>query len=384
MARTLFRMFCTTLIVCHPAWSGEPSSFATRVVDYNPAPGHFVQDESFNDPARALGPPIGGGLTAADNSSVVTLGGFGGSITLGFDHTVLDDPLNPIGLDAIVFGNAFWRGGEPINPNVHWAECGVIEICRDWNENGQPDADEPWYLIPGSHIANPAGQFTTWTWDDNVQDATYPPANPAWIPPGYSGTWRTSGYLLPAAFNLPLIVNPFGSNAEEEGIFGYADYSPVLKLGDWDADDVVDDRGTSAAEFYTIPDDPFTVGIRPGSCGGDAIDIAWAIDPASGEPADLDGFDFIRITNGVNALTIFGEKSPELDAVADVAPGIMGDYDADNDVDMDDYFHFHHCTKPADAGDISPRCRVMDFDDDLRVGVRDFGRFQTAFTGGIE
>ena len=68
-----------------------------------------------------------------------TLGGFGGTITLIFDHTVEDDPLNPFGMDAIVFGNAFWHGGDW---NSHWAECATIEISLD--VNGNSEADDPW------------------------------------------------------------------------------------------------------------------------------------------------------------------------------------------------------------------------------------------------
>ncbi|MFQ5492135.1 MAG: hypothetical protein ACE5GE_15570, partial [Phycisphaerae bacterium] len=75
--------------------------FAVAVVEFAPAPGQFVQNAQFDDPTRALGPPVGGGEAAADNTSVVSLGGFGGYIVLGFDHTVTDDAANPWGVDAI-------------------------------------------------------------------------------------------------------------------------------------------------------------------------------------------------------------------------------------------------------------------------------------------
>src|SRR6185369_5373971 len=73
------------------------SPFATRVLDYAPAPGQFVQNPQYNDPTRALGPPgTMGGLTAGDNTKAVTLGGFGGTITLGFDHSIWHNPRNPL------------------------------------------------------------------------------------------------------------------------------------------------------------------------------------------------------------------------------------------------------------------------------------------------
>lgn len=292
--------------------------FATTVIEYAPAPGQFVNVSEFDDPAEALGPPAGGGTANADNSSQVSLGGFGGSITLGFDHTVMDDAANPRGLDAIVFGNAFWSGG---NHNRHWAECAYIEISRDVNGNAL--ADDPWYLITGSHIFDPANQIETQTWDDDTADATNPPVNPLWIPPGESGVWQTTAFHLPSdVFGGPVVLNPNGLSATAEGIVGYADYSPTLLLGDLDADNVVDDLVVGPATFYTVPDDPFTAGVSPGSGGGDAFDIAWAVDAETFAPAALDGFDFIRLTNGVNALDPFlGEMSPEIDAVADVEAG---------------------------------------------------------------
>jgi hypothetical protein len=50
------------------------SPFATRVVGYNPQPGQFTNNPAFNDPARALGPPVGGSPSQPDNTKLVTLG----------------------------------------------------------------------------------------------------------------------------------------------------------------------------------------------------------------------------------------------------------------------------------------------------------------------
>jgi hypothetical protein len=300
----------------------EASPFATTVMDYTPAPGQFVNfdtpEVSYNDPEAALGAPSGGGYYAPDNSSLVSLGSFGGSLTLGFDHTVLDDPYNPLGLDAIVFGNAFWVSG---NDQRHWAECGFIEISLD--ENGDGLANDAWYLIPGSHISDPTGQYDEVTWSRT--DPSLPPSNKGHYPdaetyPEIGDTYTTSGYRLPDdVFGVAILENP-NSPGETEGIYGYADLTPTLVLGDTDCDNIVDDPLVSPEVFYTTPDDPFTVGINEGSGGGDAFDIAWAIDPLTGLAADLWGFDFIRITTAVffNA-GVFGEISTEIDAVADVA-----------------------------------------------------------------
>jgi hypothetical protein len=395
-----FASFAVSLTAFEASAARADSPFATAVVDFRPAPGQFVQDPDFNNPAAALGRPYASGFADPDNSSLVSLGGFGGSITLAFDHTVLDEPANPFGLDAIVYGNAFWSGG---NPNRKWAEAGIIEISRDANHNGL--ADDPWYLIPGSHIASPAAQFAAQTWDDNWADPTWPPADPDWLPPGHAGVWTTVGFVLPTAiFGQFLIVNPNGLSATVEGIWGYADCSPTLKLGDLNGDNLVDDPNIPAEQFYTRPDDPLKVGSSRGSGGGDAFDIAWAVDETTGQPAQLDGFDFIRITTGVNALNAaLGEVSTEIDAVADVAPGRMGDVENDGDIDADDFAVLRDCWRGpgavvgegtvvgagtvvapgtvVGAGTVIPTCpcRVVDFNGDGARDLRDFAFFQQVF-----
>ncbi len=341
------RVFCAAwiLMMTLAIRVGYASPFATEVIHYDPAPGQFVDDPTFNNPAKALLKPVGGGTSAANNSSVVTLGGFGGSIVLAFDHTVLDDPLNPFGMDAIVFGNAFWVGGDP---EGHWAECAVIEICLDANGNGWPDEEEPWYLIAGSHHADLL--------------------------------WTESGFALPDdPFGDPVIWNP-SDDADLEGVFGYAEYAPTLLLGDLNADNVVEDPTAAPEEFYTRPDDPIAVGMTAGSGGGDAFDIAWAVDPETDEPANLTGFDFIRITSAVNVPPgPLGEKSPEIDAVADVAPDPLGDADDDGDIDLVDAAALQNCF--ATDGGLETACDRIDAEPKGVVDMADAEQLISRFTG---
>lgn len=353
------------------------SPFATKVLEFAPAPGQFVNHPDFNDPGRALGPPSGGGTSAPNNTSVVSLGGFGGYIVLGFDHTIRDDPLNPFGMDAIVFGNAYWVGGDP---NRHWAECATIEISADENGNGL--ADDTWYLIPGSHITNPPLQLIVKHWDDNINDKRYPPEDESWIPPGNIGTWDTQAFALPVTiFGSTVVTNP-NLGGQSEGILGYGDYSPTLVLGDLNGDNFVDDATISPEEFYTSPDDPYTVGITAGSGGGDAFDIAWAIDPITGRAAELSGFDFIRLTSAVDSVSpIFGEKSAEIDAVADVTPDRFGDADDDGDIDLADAAYLQNCYRSNTNS--APECARLDREPNLLVNNADVAAFIRRMTGPL-
>ncbi len=349
--------------------------FATDVLDFSPAPGQWVNDDFFNDPTAALGAPFPGGLPEPNELTVVSLGGFGGSITLAFDHTVLDDLLNPFGMDAIVFGNAFLLDGDP---DAHWAECATIEIALDVNGNGL--ADDRWYLIPGSHIPDPSVQLLTVVWDDHVVDDMYPPELASWIPPGFSGQWTTSAFELPAElFGFAVVRNP-STLADVEGIFGYAEYSPTVRLGDLDADNSVDDPTILPEAFYTVPDDPRTTGVSPNSGGGDAFDIAWAIDPDTLLPVALAGFDFIRLTAAVDSvLGGIGEKSPEIDAVADAAPDPFGDFDDDGDIDLFDAAVFQVCRGALDP--TSSECARADREPNDSITSTDWAAMSVRLTG---
>jgi len=58
-----------------------------------------------------------------------------------------------------------------------------------------------------------------------------------------------------------------------------------------------------------------------------------------------------------------------------------GDYDSDEDVDLDDYYYVHECFSQSGPGvDAGPGCRFADFDGDSDVDFKDLAAFQNAFT----
>ncbi len=97
--------------------------WADHVVSYLQGTGvgnDFVSGNPINNPLTALGEPtrftsdpanFGGPTTpfssAYRDDEIVTIGA-GGSLTLQFDEPVVDHPLNPFGIDLLVFGNAFY------------------------------------------------------------------------------------------------------------------------------------------------------------------------------------------------------------------------------------------------------------------------------------
>jgi hypothetical protein len=361
--------------------------FASSVIDislnspnpptYRPAPGQWVNNPWFNDPNRALGAPD---ICTSSSSAIVSLGAFGGQIVLAFDHDVEDNPANPMGLDAIVFSNAFWNTSDI---NLRWGEPATIEIMPECNGNDIPgdDPNEKWYLIPGSQYLNNSN-FLSKTWN---RSDFWDPNRPLMQYPSYTGwpdSYQTAGYEIIGNYQVInatiYLVNP-GSGGTE-GYWGYAEYTPTMLLGDRDADNSNEGAGDvndmPAELFYTNPDDPCIVGISRGACGGDAFDIAWAVDTNTWQPANLHSFRYIRITTAVDEyFKDLGEISAEIDAVADVRP--VGDIDGDNDVDFADLALFVQswlCEWPEECFNAAADLVV-----DNKVDFMDFASFARGY-----
>lgn len=159
-------------------WTGD---HAVSVLDYGPGPM-----AAYTDPSRALGAPSTAATpTIPDNSAIVSLG-FGGSLTLGFDRPIYDDPTNPGRYDFIVFGNAFYSGGDIF---TRFQEPAVVEVGVDMNANGY-DASDPFYRLAGS--SDPQYSF------GGIDERT---TGPTW---GYADVTPTNGSGDPLLFDNPL------------------------------------------------------------------------------------------------------------------------------------------------------------------------------------
>ena len=119
-------------------------SVFSEVVEYLPAPGQFIGDTK-------TGGFTGGELTEEDarayaegrlrQNNWVSLGAFGGSIVVAFDHSI----ANNDDYDFTIKGNSFDGSSEP----------GVVWVMQDENGNGL--ADDSWYELKGSET----GKSTT-------------------------------------------------------------------------------------------------------------------------------------------------------------------------------------------------------------------------------
>ena len=275
--------------------------FATAVADYLPAPGQYTN-------ADFIGTPMAANSLVGTNRGLVSLGAFGGSITIEFASGIKNDASNPYGVDFTVFGN----------PTSKWSEPGIIQVMKDQNKNGL--ADDTWYEIAGSdHYINTtipnyevsyqnSGLNTAVDihWTDNQGKSGIIPENSFHLQSYYPqavlfpkvaiNNYMLSGTRLQGQIDLsvPGIINAYPR------AFGYADNTPVISI------------------YEKLPDNPFTKAIE--GSGGDAIDIDWAVD-REGNHVNLDEIHFIRIYTGINALAGWlGEISTEITGIRDVEP----------------------------------------------------------------
>lgn len=107
-----------------------------------------------------------------------------GSVTVKFDHKVLDDPQNPFGLDLIVFGNAFLYMGEfqyfdgMADPNGFFDETSVFDEKPGLVEVSQDGVT--WYAYQNGPWANTFAPTISHLYDTNEPDASLFAGNQWW------------------------------------------------------------------------------------------------------------------------------------------------------------------------------------------------------------
>ncbi len=295
-----FLLFGALILILQPA----NAQFVSKVLDYLPAPGQHTNSDF-------VGTPTAASSLVGTNKGMVSLGAFGGSVTIYFSQGIQNDPVNPYGVDFTVYGN----------PTMTWSEPGIIQVMKDENHNGIPD--ELWYEIAGSeHFWNTTtslyevtyqnnGQTTASDihWTDNQGSSGIIPKNSFHQQPYYPkadlfANIATDKYSLKGTrLNAPIDLSNPGSVNSFHKAFGYADNTPVLSLTE------------------KLPDNPYTSDVE--GSGGDAIDIGWAVDPDK-KPVKLDEIHFIRVYTGVNALAGWlGEISTEITGIRDVEPAVV-------------------------------------------------------------
>lgn len=248
------------------------SPYIRTVYEYLPGMGQFVNElpkyEEGDDVAsmcRKCEAAI-----ANNAGGMISLGGWGGYVTFGFDHPV----QNKEGRDIQILGNAFYMTG---STEYGSSEPGIVLVSRDENQNGKPD--DTWYELKGCLYDDPGTQHfvsRTYTLEgDTLQNPFHKhPYYPQWLT---ADEYTVTGALLP-----PQSVVISGQNVQRILDYGYVDNKPNKDLD------------------------------------GTSFDISWAVD-AYGQPVDLPSVDFIRVYNAVDEiLPQTGELSTEVAGAIDL------------------------------------------------------------------
>ena len=264
----------------------------TIVFEYTPAPGQFINEtktggftgnETTHEAAAAYAEQ------RMKSGFFVSLGGFGGYMVVGFDHSI----DNTGSYDFGITGNSFKGSSEP----------GVVWVMQDENGNGKPD--DSWYELKGSETGKettiqnysvtyyrPSAPQQPVKWTDsegNSGEVDYLKAfhqqdyyYPLWIK---EDSYTLTGTCLEGRNYDQSGNGTYWVNAEYD--WGYTDnFSEIDRLSN-------DDNANAGAN-------------------ANYFKISNAID-TNGNPVNLNYIDFIKVQTGCNTKSGWlGENSTEV------------------------------------------------------------------------
>lgn len=274
------KLLLSLLLAPCAALASEPG--ISRVYDFMPAPGQFVNQLPSAGDAPTRQSAIDAAQAALTSGSMISLGAYGGYVVFGFDHPVANVKD---AYDFKVKGNAFAAS----------SEAGIVMVSVDANGNGLPD--DEWYELAGSAYdaeGSRHGYTVTYTRpaDDTAADgyawASNDPDNAQGVvarntfhKQSYWPAWVQDETLTFTGTRLPMYAYKEGNTWKLPAFeFGYADNLP-------NADD-------------------------PG------LKIDWAVN-ADGTPVTLDHIDFVKVyTGSQQCVGMIGETSTEVAGAEDL------------------------------------------------------------------
>lgn len=291
-------LFCAvTLVSCNmneviEGGDGIGAVCATKVFDYTPAPGQFINNRILSGfEGVELSPQAACDYAhkRLEKRQYVSLGGFGGYLVVGFDHKI----QNSGDYDLAIAGNPFDGSSEP----------GIVWVMRDENGNGEPD--DVWYELAGSEsdkegtlydysvtYYKPSAPKEPIRWEDSLGEsgeiahlAAHPHDSyyPAWIR-FESYTLQGTRLASQSYFNGTIWI-------QEGYAWGYADNQNCTDL--WHG----------MGEYVGMEFNRFKL--------SDAV-------TSDGKPANLPYINFVKIQTALNSQSGgLGENSTEVFAVCD-------------------------------------------------------------------
>ena len=275
---------CATEGSFRRAVSDESKKSWSKIYEYTPAPGQFINEslsgfEGVTSPSEAI--------TYAEKRLTegkhLSLGGWGGYVVVGFDHSI----ENTGERDFSVAGNMFTDS----------SEAGIVWVMQDTNGNGLPD--DEWYELKGSEWGNethtqnyavryyrPVAAKMNVQWRDNLHSEGRITRNATHTQDYYYPTWLAEAhYTLYGSRLAPnTTTDTSGRYINNPYAWGYADNEG--------SDAASPSESGSAAKCY------FKI--------SNAVNI-------DGSAADLQYIDFIKVQTAINFVAgALGEISTEV------------------------------------------------------------------------
>lgn len=287
------------------------SPYISKVYDFRPAPGQFINDipefekgDQKEDIIRKVEERIVG-----EERSIVSLGGYGGYIIFGFDHMIENIEGE---MDIRIWGNAFYSNANPnSDTSCEGGSCepGIVMVAHDANGNGLPD--DPWYELAGSEYNKPETiknyEITYYKPDENKEktpNLSYPELNDTTYI-----LWKDNqgqqGYISRNVYHdqsyYPL----------------WEDQDSLVFAGTKLADNYVDEGGDGS--YFVLYAYPWGYADNhPDADNRSCFDINWAVDSA-GNSVELPGIHFVKVYTAVNQYCgRIGETSTEIRGAEDL------------------------------------------------------------------
>lgn len=344
-------------------WANHP--WLSRVYEYRPAPGQFVNVM----PAARVGEPVDSVLARCKASicgrvdtmtqtihgveytridtvwseSMITLGGYGGYVVVGFDHPV----VNTHDYDFEIWGNAFYSERMEAGGSC---EPGIVMVGVDIDGDGIPSDGDKWYELAGSEYSHPTTQHDytiTYYRPDEGKQRTPSQVNPYLNDTTYI-RWTsndvnpdsTGGYVSRNVYHQQPYWPLWLQGEETMSFSGSKLRCNAVDIGGDDNNAYFVQYNFAWGYVDNLPNNPKRIPEEGLYNPGFKID--WAVDD-QGRHVNLTHIDFIKIYNAENQYCGWiGETSTEVAGGIDYHPDaqlpqpVAGDVNGDGEVNISD------------------------------------------------
>lgn len=310
--KRIFVACAASVLTAFGSLAGSP--YISRVLEYKPAPGQFVNTmpeiESTDTPDQVCAKVLEQ-IGLAQRPGMISLGAYGGYVVFGFDHPVVNvrDAF-----DFKIYGNAFASGQNATDGS---SEPGIVMVSRDANGNGQ--ADDQWYELAGSEYADETTlkHYKITYYKPTADHVAVPDPECRQVIDAQYIRWTasdgTTGYVTRNQYHAQSYWPEWirGDRLEFEGT--------RLAPNGYDA------SGNGAYYAFRMLDWGYADNRPNDDAAYKGFDIGWAVD-ADGNKVNLPQIDFIKVYTAVNQTNGWvGETSTEICGAEDLHPDATGE-----------------------------------------------------------